>query len=237
MATGKAPDPRRRKTPYLHSSNLKVGNGQKEAGYLAGEVYGCYGHRTHAHQPCVFEITDGALQCPYCGSGMTAEWRGYVGIWDRDYTLRHCLINEDYFASVDTIEWRSQVIVSRAKNPISPLVVRDEPGILTRALPVGRPWDEPVDMLRIALGLWKSEPLNDWFKQNPPKKPARNTAKKNPESAPAEPAGPLSRYFSSEEKAVRDRTEQESKIAKIMDRVLKPAPNADGPFKPAPRKQ
>lgn len=164
MARGKRPDPRKLKTESPHATYFKVANGQQERGYKAGELYGCNGHRTNAHQPCARDVTDGELSCPYCSAGMETVWRGYVPLWDRDWSLRYALVGKDHLESTDAIPWRAQVTVNRAKNPISPLVIREEQ-CLTRALPNKEPWSVEVDMLAICLVLWKHDPLAEWFRQ------------------------------------------------------------------------
>lgn len=192
MATGKRPDARRRKTTHPHSTAFKVPCGTKECGYKAGEMFGCYTHRTHAAQPCVFDLTSGALQCPFCETNQASEWRGYVPIWDRDFTLRHALIGEAYFESVDLIPWHAQVVLSRAKNPISPLVIREEK-MLTRELPNKAPWKDNVNMLAVCLTLWRNDALTRWCEANnmlalrsaaelppPPAVPPKVTAYKAP---------------------------------------------------------
>lgn len=161
MASGKRPDPRRRKTSHPHASYLAVKPGEKRGAFLAGELYGCYGHRTHAQQPCVNDITTGELQCPYCASGLIPEWRGYVPLWDVDFQLRYVLIGEEIFDSVDLIKHRAKVVVMRAKNPISPLIVREET-LLTRELPNKAPYSEPIAMLKVCLTLWKNDALTKW---------------------------------------------------------------------------
>ena len=163
MSAGKKPDPRRRKTSTPRSTNFKVPNGTKELGYKAGEVYGCYGHRVHAHQPCLHELTDGELQCPLCTARIDLVWRGYVPIWDRDFTLRHALIGEDYFESVDMIPFRAQLILSRDKTPISPLVIRAGDVATFRQLPEKAPWNVPIDMFAVCRVLWKSAEVDAWF--------------------------------------------------------------------------
>lgn len=165
MASGKKPDPRRKKTHAPHSTYMKVENGKKIGAWMAGELYGCYAHRTYATQPCIANITDDALPCPLCAGGLIPEWRGYVPLWDVDWTLKHVLINEEYYESVNAIPFRAKVSVSRAKNPISPLVVREEV-MLTRELPAGSPWTCPVVMLPICLTLWKQPELTRWCEAN-----------------------------------------------------------------------
>lgn len=167
MATGKRPDPRRRKTRHPHSNNFTVKCGEKHPGYKAGEMFGCYTHRTFAAQPCIYDITNGALQCPYCAAGLIPEWRGYVPIWDRDWALRHALIGEAYFETVDVIPFHAQVELSRGKNPISPLVIRQQAGML-RELPQRDPWKLEVNMLAVCLTLWKCDALTQWVEKNQP---------------------------------------------------------------------
>lgn len=162
MATGRKPASGRKKTNQPHATNLKVPNGGKEAAYKAGEMHGVNGHRTHAHQPCVWDITEGEMKCPYCEAGLDLVWRGYVPLWDRDWTLRYVLVNDEYLYSVDAIPVRAQVVVSRAKNPISPIVVREEKHGF-KALPDTPPFNVDICMRDICLLLWKNEALNRWY--------------------------------------------------------------------------
>lgn len=184
MATGKKPDPSKRKCIAPHSNYFKCDNGKKLGAYMAGELYGCETHRTFATQPCVASISDNALPCLMCHGGMVPEWRGYVPLWDCDWTLHHALINRDYFDTVDAIPHRAKVSVSRAKNPISPLVIRDEP-MLVRELPNRAPWNEKVDMLAVCLTLWKNPDLTRWCEANIAKVPAVIEEKKDTRAASA----------------------------------------------------
>lgn len=170
MASGKKPDPRRKKNVAPHSTYLKVECGKKVGAYSAGEVFGCYSHRTFATLPCVANLTDDALKCPYCEASMEPTWRGWVPLWDSDWVLRHVLIGEEILESVDAIPHRAKVSVSRAKNPISPLIVREEVAV-TRELPNTCPWRDPVDMLAVCLVLWNLPELTRWMethRQAPP---------------------------------------------------------------------
>lgn len=167
MATGKRPDPRRRKQNHPHSTTLDVPPGAKHGGYLAGQLYGCYTHRSGATKPCVASITDDALECPFCRVGDESVWKGYVPLWDRDWTLRHVLISEQYLATVDAIPFHAKITVSKHKNPISPVIIREEP-LLTRDLPNKSPWKDEVCMLAVCLTLWKNAPLTKWCLDNQP---------------------------------------------------------------------
>lgn len=224
MATGKRPDPRRRKNPHQHATYLKVGNGQQECGYKAGEIFGCYGHRTYAHMPCMLDLTDGEQSCPYCAARLVPEFRAYVPIWDRDWTLRYCLIGEDHFDSTDVIPHRAQVVVSRAKNPISPLVVREEIK-LVRQLPDRAPWSDKVDMLAICLTLWKDPEVVQWYSKAKPA-PTSDNALSQDVVDPSEKK--LKRLAKAEKKH-----QSEQKLSDIMagtrlDRLLKGGASANG---------
>lgn len=170
MSTGSRPNPSGKKTGVPHATYLQVKNGASAAGYKAGILHGVYGHRTHAHQPCCRIITEGELQCPYCLGGLDPVWRGYLPVWDRDWALRYVLIGEDYCETVDVIGHREQVVITRAKNPISPLVVRQDV-TLDRELPNKAPWSEKIDMEAICLELWKDAPLKEWVYTHRAKKP------------------------------------------------------------------
>lgn len=188
MATGRRPDPRRRKSSHAHASYLKCLCGESHPGWKAGEIYGCYGHRTAAQQPCVSDITNDEMECPFCKSGLIPEWRGYVPLWDRDWVLRYVLIGEDVFESADSIPFRSRITVWRHKNPISPLVVRpEEKPVLLRELPERAPWAEPVNMQDICLTLWKNEALARWVLADRLKKPLPVEKPKRSDKKPFSP--------------------------------------------------
>lgn len=223
MATGRKPDPRRRKAKHVHATNFKIANGTKDHGYLAGELFGCYGHRTHAQQPCHSDLTNDALKCPLCTAGIPAVWRGYVPLWDRDWTLRYVLIGEDYFASVDTIKHGEQVELSRAKNPISPLVLR--PGVgLVRKLPNEAPWNVPVNMFDICLTLWQCDPLNQWFARNPrPASTSDNTLSLKSDGTPHAPEYQAAAKRA--EKIGKGCQPAEGDFAQLQNRLMKKAAN------------
>ncbi len=126
-------------------------------------MYGCYGHRVHAHQPCLFRLTKGELNCKLCAANIALEWRGYVPIWDRDFTLRHALISEDYHESVDMIPFRAQVILTRDKPRMSPLVIRAGDIATFRSLPEKLPWSKEIDMYAVARVLWKNAEVDAWY--------------------------------------------------------------------------
>jgi hypothetical protein len=161
MATGRKPNSRPGEKKKIHATHFKVPNGGMECGYKAGDMHGVNGHRTHAHQPCLKLYTNGEMECPYCNAGLEPMWRGYVPVWDRDWTLRYALIGEEIFESVDIIPRGAQVVLTRAKNPISPLVIRQETK-LVRSLPDKEPWTQPVCMEDICLLLWKLPALTAW---------------------------------------------------------------------------
>lgn len=224
MATGKRPDPKRRKTAHPHASFLATKCGEKHPAYKAGEMYGCYTHRTFAAQPCCADITGGALECPYCLSGLDADWRGYVPLWDRDWALWYVLIGEAYFESVDVIPFHATVEVSRARNPISPLVVRQEQTML-RQLPARSPWKDDVNMLAICLTLWKCAPLTKWVEDNRPLASASAST-----ASPAKPPVPKVTPY----KAPRGGGTEEADYTATINRLtanaksLKPSTNGDG---------
>jgi hypothetical protein len=224
MATGKRPDPARRKTLHPHSTAFKVPCGTKDSGYKAGELYGCYTHRTFAAQPCVADITNGALQCPLCAANVNCEWRGYVPIWDRDFTLRHVLIGEAYFESVDAIPFHAQVTLSRAKNPISPLVIREEPSTF-RALPNKSPWNCEVCMMAVCLTLWKNDALTKWCEANQPLALRRNV-----NAPPVVKVAPKTTPY----KGVPSEGAGEADFSEVVNRIrskganLKPSSNGNG---------
>lgn len=162
MGSGKKPDPRRKKFQAPHSTYLKVECGKTYGGWSAGEYYGCYAHRVGNTKPCCANITDDAMECPYCVSGMEAVWRAWVPVWDVDWTLRHVLIGEEIAPSVDAIPFRAKVSLSRHKNPISPMVVREDAKSVNRELPAVLPWAWPVPMLAVCLVLWDIPALTRW---------------------------------------------------------------------------
>lgn len=227
MATGRKPASGRKKTNQPHATNLKVPNGGKEAAYKAGEMHGVNGHRTHAHQPCVWDISEGELKCPYCEAGLDLVWRGYVPLWDRDWTLRYVLVNDEYLYSVDAIPIRAQVVVSRAKNPISPIVVREEKHGF-KALPDTPPFNVDVCMRDICLLLWKNELLNRWYAKTdvsqlmaslPKPIGMKMPAKANP---PIDQAARLARH---EAEVKAQEVGDAEQLGTMINRLIKPSPN------------
>jgi hypothetical protein len=178
MARGKKPDPRKRKTAHPHSTHFKVLNKQRRGAWCAGEVFGCYTHRTHASSPCLDDLTEGALSCPYCKAGVECSWRGYLPVWDEDFQLCHALFGESMFEVLDMIPFRHPLTISRAAPVRSPLLIRAEP-MLSRQLPDRSPWSEPVDILPILLTLWKCDELTVWYTRNPPAASAKPTPVKS----------------------------------------------------------
>jgi hypothetical protein len=162
MSKGQKPDPRRKKTSTPSASYWRVPNGGKEIGYLAGQVYGCYGHRVNHHKPCLIELTGGEVACPWCGV-MDVEWRGYVPVWDQDWTLKYCLIPEDYLESVDMIPHRARIVGTRAPAKMSPIVIRTAELPSLRPLPDRVPYTVEIDMYAIARKLWKIPALDAWY--------------------------------------------------------------------------
>lgn len=163
MSKGQRPDPRRKKDPTIRSTNFTVPNGGKEFGYMGGEVFGCYGHYVHAHQPCLEDLTGGEVSCPLCLAKFDKVWRGYVPIWDRDFVLHHALISEEYDESVSMIPHRGHIVATRDKPKMSPLVIRAIEPLNVRVLPDKPPYSEPVDMYRICRKLWKNPLVDAWY--------------------------------------------------------------------------
>lgn len=216
---------------------MVVNNGQQERGYKAGAMHGVNGHRTHAHQPCLRDYTDGELQCPYCEAGVELQWRGYLPVWDRDWALRYVLIGRDTMESVDCIERAEQITINRAKSMRSPLIVRAET-CLTRALPNKAPWSEEVNMEDICLLLWKLPVLALWVRGSRSKsdKPLSLPAK-----VKAEPKRSDGKPFSPEYRnaAMRygqdDTTESEELVAAAERAILEKVQKNGRNGKPHPK--
>lgn len=223
MATGKRPDPRRRMCRHPHSTAFKIPAGTKDSGYKAGEVYGCYTHRTFAAQACSMNITDGAIPCKYCAVNTPSVWTGYLPVWDCDFTLRHAVFNENYLESVDAIPFHGQVVLSRGKDPKNPLIIREAPSTF-RALPNKAPWKHEVCMLAVCLTLWQNPELTRWVEANQP----LALASCAPPPPPAKPVAKVTPY-----KAPRGDGPSETDFAEQVNRItgkaahLKPSTNGD----------
>jgi len=235
MSTGRRPDPRRKKHSHQHATHLAVKNGERHPGYKAGELYGCYTHRTFAAQPCLSDVTNDALECPYCKASLIPEWRGYVPIWDRDWTLRYVLINEDYYATTDAIPFHAQLSISRAKNPISPLVIREEQ-TLVRKLPDVAPWKHQIAMLPICLTLWKVDVLTRWCNENnllamvSSKEAEVETA---PKPTPVKVSAVVREYTAPTDGA--DEVKYDAVVNRLAKNAQKLAPSTNGHHKPKPK--
>jgi len=161
MLTSHDPEPTKRKTRGMRATYLKVANGNKENAWSAGPTIGVFVHRIATSQPCRHKITEGGLQCAYCGAGLVPEWRGYVPLWDRDQTLRFVLINYEYLDAVRAINLHAEVVVSRAKSRISPCVVRAELWC-TSGLRLTEKTRDPVDLWPALLTIWQDDELTQF---------------------------------------------------------------------------
>lgn len=164
MSTGQPPKKRASENKTPHATNFKVENGKQRPAYIAGPLHGVPGHRTHAHQPCLRLVTDGALECPYCTAGLDEVWRGYVPLWDRDWVLHYALIGEEYYPTLCTMKRGDQVMVSRAKSSKAPLVIHAETSFV-RGLPEDAPHNADVSALALCLRLWQIDALTLWYQR------------------------------------------------------------------------
>jgi len=231
MAKGKRPSGGQRPTRHPHTTYLKTANGEKHSCWKAGEIYGCPGHRTYTHQPCIAQLTDGALVCPYCKSGIETVFRAYVPVWDQDWTLRHALIGEDIFESVDAIPHLDPVCVTRGKNPISPLIIRPQENLL-RPPPRRAPWDKEVDMLAVCLTLWQDEMLAKWFATHKPAEEPKSKAE--PKKSNGKPFSPMTRKAAERYSPPADERAEQVEYEQVVNRLkqnaakLPPASNGNG---------
>lgn len=195
-------------------------------------MHGVNGHRAGTHQPCVWDLTEGKSQCPFCAAKLPLVWRGYVPLWDRDWALRYVLINQEYMLSVDAIPRGSQVVIYRAKNPISPLIIREEKHGF-RALPDKPPFTTPIDMRQICQLLWQNDVVNRWYADLDSQaiKAAVATDFKLPKAVKEVPAkDQLARLAEAEAKHLREQAEGEEKAGEIINRLLKPSKNGKTVF-------
>lgn len=165
MTTGRRPDPKRRKNKAPYSRYLKVEAGKSYGGWMAGEVFGCYSHRSGETKPCRANVTEDALKCPFCEAQQDAVWRGWVPLWDEDWNLRHAVINEDQLPTVEVIDFRAKIVLSKDKNPASPTTVREKVQV-NRELSTDAQFLTPVVMLDVCLTLWKDSALAIWCDAN-----------------------------------------------------------------------
>jgi hypothetical protein len=133
------------------------------------------------------------------------------------------------FDSVDAIPHLAPVAIIRAKNPISPLIVRPHETLL-RPPPNRPPWNEPVIALHVALTLWQDDVLARWYATNKPAvPPAKRGIALQPDGTPYSPMmqGAAHRYASPDTVEAVD-AEYDKVTNKLKKKAAGASPSTNG---------
>jgi hypothetical protein len=138
---------------------LRLPNGQKTVGFLAGFPFGVYCHHHFHDLPCRAKASDGRLACKLCEALGEPIWRGFTPYYDAEYLPCFTIITDDYLESVRELGPFQMVEMSRAAAKKSPVVIRPK---LWRTQPIppspGRVF--PVNLADFLFGiLWKDAEL------------------------------------------------------------------------------
>jgi len=152
------------KLPYWDFVTLKLG--EVFRGWLAGPIVGVQCHYLGGTKGCREDLTDGAVECPYCAGSMAKVWRGYVPLWDA-FGIRHVsILSERYAHLALSIELHEPIAVTKLKKQGSP--IRLEPSDWTELEPpVNRADSRPQDLRPWLVRLWGDDVLETWVNENP----------------------------------------------------------------------
>lgn len=138
---------------------LPVPNGTTAVGYLAGYPLCCKTHHNNGTKPCRKWMSAHVLQCPFCNDGHEPDDRAYVPIWSREYLGQFVVVPYAYVESIREISLHAQVKLTRAKNPKTPVVIREEVWS-PRPLPLTAGRREPVDLMEVLVRrIWRDKEL------------------------------------------------------------------------------
>jgi hypothetical protein len=236
MVSSKNPTPPERGGQVQHWSYEPVVHKSQQRGWIAGKPFGAWQHYANRKSHvCREKMSDKALQCERCMSGLIPEWRGFVPWYDTEYTRRFSLITFAYFESVSEIPHLSMIVLRRGEKKTDPVVIRAEQWD-KKPLPYSAERFEPVDLGPFLVKvLWKDAALLEWDKNQQRAIPGVA----NPDQAAIDYADPdlkkLARLQKAEDKHVKQVELDEMQIGNTMNRLLRPAPGANGKYH-APKK-
>jgi hypothetical protein len=142
-------------------SFLKLANGGSSNAWIAGDVFGCFVHFFEQSKPCLWEFTDGQLNCPFCRSRPRCEWRGYVPLYSPSGKPCFTIITADHFPTIEPLPLFSAVTISRGGTKFDTATIT--PSKWANAYPVGRAGRaRGADILPGLLLLWKVPELTTW---------------------------------------------------------------------------
>lgn len=231
MVTSKTPAPSERGGQVAHWSYEPVVNKSQHRGWIAGKPFGGWQHygnrKSHV---CREKMSDKALRCEQCVSGLIPEWRGFVPWYDSEYTRRFSLITYAYYESVSEIPHLSQIVLRRGDRKTDPVVIRAEQW-RKEPLPYSAERFQPVDLGAFLVKvLWKDVELLEWDRKQQLAIPGVVDA----DQAAVDYADPelrkMARLMNKEQREKEKAKEEEMQIGNVMNRLLKPATNANGKY-------
>jgi hypothetical protein len=117
-------------------------------------------------KPCLIEVTDGAMDCPFCAKAIPKLVCGYVPLYRAlDSRPCHVRLYDDCRADVDKIKLHARVFVGRGPLPGDTVyVIRhaiQEPAFKTADPEKLR----PINLTEHVLRLWAIEDLIAWYNE------------------------------------------------------------------------
>jgi hypothetical protein len=204
-------------------------------GWIAGKPFGGWQHFLKKHSVvCREKMSEKALRCEHCEAGLIPDWRGFVPWYSAEYVPMFSLITYAYHESVCEIDHLAQIVLRRGPLKTDAIVIRAETWRAT-PLPYSADRFAPVELNDFCVKvLWKDAALIQWDKMQQPTIPGVV----HPEQAALDFADPgcqkLARLAKAERKHKEEVVKAEDSIGKVMNRLLKPAPTANGKYHAPP---
>lgn len=168
--------PRKGKVGQPTWSFESFAGGGSAKGWLAAQPVWVTVHYKYRSIPCYTELTDGELDCPYCGRVENTFDTGYLP-WYDPAGKPFCSAVREYSAEIIArIDAGAPIVISKGERKFDPVVV--EPSKWSRVF-------EPTPVSRRSLAqfeqwllvLWKEVPLQDWFRDRCDKALSQDQAK------------------------------------------------------------
>lgn len=134
--------------------------------WIAGPVLWFKCHQLKRTKPCIEEITDGELECPWCAGGVPKHTMGYIPLY-RELDAKPCyeLLYDDAREDLDRLKLHERVMVGRGPGKTDTVYVMK----CSVQTPVWQTRDpqrmRPADLTTSLLRMWAIPILIQWYSE------------------------------------------------------------------------
>lgn len=150
----------------VHFTYVSVERGQPFDAYLAGPVWWGHIHMLKPSKPCVYELTDGAIACRFCGvpPRPVAVVKGWVPLIRRSDTWPICVpVDEVQRDHLDALKPFTKVVVGRERGKGVGVYVREAMNQEPKWSSTLPEWGAPADITESLINMWKLPEVTAFF--------------------------------------------------------------------------